>query len=63
MNTELINFLRTFIQQYDDAVDKDSFIKMWRDFINADDVPLTLSDAFDAVEGEAWAQVYMNQEG
>jgi hypothetical protein len=35
---------------------------MCRNFVNEYETPLTLADAFDAVEGEAWAQVYANME-
>ena len=54
--------IREFISLYDTAIDKEAFIDMWRNFVNGDEIPLTLADAFDAVEGEAYAQVYANME-
>ena len=54
--------IREFIRLYDTAIDKEAFIDMWRNFVNGDETLLTLADAFDAVEGEAYAQVYANME-
>ena len=61
MNEKMV-IIREFIRLYDVAIDKEAFIDMWRNFVNGEETPLTLADAFDAVEGEAWAQVYTNME-
>ena len=62
MDNDKVEILRLFINLYDKAVDKEAFMTMWRNFVNAKNEPLTLEDAFDAVEGEASAQVYANME-
>ena len=62
MDNDKVEILRLFINLYDKAVDKEAFMTMWRNFVNAKNEPLTLEDAFDAVEGEAYAQVYANME-
>lgn len=57
-----IALMREFIRLYDATIDKEAVIAMCRNFVNEYETPLTLADAFDAVEGEAWAQVYANME-
>ena len=64
MDKEKVALLKQFIQAYKAARDKETFIKMWEDTLaNAEDVPFTLSDAYDEAYGNALIQVYaMNEE-
>ena len=57
MNNEMKDLLLRFINLYEQAVDKEAFIKMWKETLFTPDEPLTLRDAYDAVYGEALAQL------
>lgn len=62
MDNEKVELLRQFIQAYRAAKDKEAFIKMWEDTLdNPEDVPFTLSDAYDEAYGNALIQMYANE--
>ena len=61
MNNEMKDLLLRFINLYEQASDKEAFIKMWKETLFTSDKPLTLRDAYDAAYGEALAQVYANE--
>ena len=56
------NLLLRFINLYEQANDKEAFIKMWKETLLTPDKPLTLQDAYDAAYGEAIIQVLANEE-
>ena len=59
MDKEKIEFLKQFIQAYKSADDKELFIEMWESVLdNSEEVPFTLSDAYDEAYGNALIQMY-----
>lgn len=62
MNNEMKDLLLHFINLYEQAADKEAFIKMWKETLLTPDKPLTLQDAYDAAYGEALAQVYAEED-
>ena len=62
MDKEKIEFLKQFIQAYKSADDKESFIEMWESVLdNSEEVPFTLSDAYDEAYGNALIQMYAEE--
>lgn len=62
MDKEKVAVLKQFIQSYKAANDKEAFIEMWESVLdNSEDVPLTLSDAYDEAYGSALIQVYAEE--
>ena len=62
MDNEKQMILREFIKLYRAANDKEAFISMWEDFVNAPDpAPLTIADAYDNAYGSALIQVYASE--
>lgn len=51
------DILLKFIELYEQANDKESFIKMWKETLLTPDEPLTLQDAYNAAYGSALAQL------
>jgi len=62
MNAEMKDLLLRFINLYEQANDKEAFIKMWKETLLTPNEPLTLRDAYDAAYGEALAQVYAGED-
>lgn len=59
MDKEKIAVLKQFIQAYKAADDKAAFIEMWESVLdNSEEVPSTLSDAYDEAYGNALIQMY-----
>ena len=62
MDKEKIAILKQFIQAYKAANDKEAFIEMWESVLdNSEDVPFTLSDAYDEAYGNALIQMYAEE--
>jgi hypothetical protein len=62
MDKEKVAVLKQFIQSYKAANDKEAFIEMWESVLdNSEDVPLTLSDAYDEAYGGALIQLYAEE--
>lgn len=62
MDKEKVAVLKQFIQSYKAANDKEAFIEMWESVLdNPEDVPLTLSDAYDEAYGGALIQLYAEE--
>ena len=62
MNEEMKDLLLHFINLYEQANDKEAFIKMWKEALLTPNKPLTLRDAYDAAYGEALAQMYAKED-
>lgn len=62
MNAEMRDLLLRFINLYEQAANKEAFIKMWKETLLTPNEPLTLRDAYDAAYGEALAQVYAGED-
>ena len=62
MDKEKVAVLKQFIRSYEAANDKEAFIEMWESVLNnSEDVPLTISDAYDEVYGGALIQMYAEE--
>lgn len=58
MDEQQKELLRNFINLYKKANNKDAFIKMWEDVVNAPEPePYTLKDAYENAYGSALAQL------
>ena len=57
MDEEKVQVLKLFIKLYRQAKNKEVFIDMWDEMLDTKGTELTLKDAYDAVQGDALAQL------